>query len=448
MPALRLPPVAVPWRPALDPRRRGPALTVAREVVARATDPERIALGLAAARRQTRYPQTLRRTPYSLAAGDAGLAALCAAADADLPGEGWDAAAHGFLAAAARAAERAPVLPWGLFEGLGGLAFATMLLSRGGARYRTLLATLDAALARPAAAFVATGDGGRPGPTTAFDLVSGAAGVGAYLLTRDPHGLLPGILRGLVALARPAGGLPGWWTPPAPTDDGFTARAYPHGSLNCGLAHGVPGPLALLALALRAGAEVPGQHDAVQVMAAWLVAQHTEDRWGVNWPAAVPVPPPGTPWPQPAGLEPARAAWCYGSPGVARALWLAGCALDDADLRDLAVEAIRAALRRPVSERRIDSPTFCHGVAGLLQIVLRFWQDTRLPVLSQAAAGLVDQLLAVYQPERPFGFAALEPGGNPVDRGGLLDGAPGVALALLAAATPADPSWDRLFLLA
>jgi hypothetical protein len=29
----------------------------------------------------------------------------------------------------------------------------------------------------------------------------------------------------------------------------------------------------------------------------------------------------------------------------------------------------------------------------------------------------------------------------------LLDGAPGVALVLLAAATPVEPTWDRLFLL-
>ena len=39
-------------------------------------------------------------------------------------------------------------------------------------------------------------------------------------------------------------------------------------------------------------------------------------------------------------------------------------------------------------------------------------------------------------------------GGGRIDQPGLLDGAPGVALALLAAATPVEPTWDRLFLLA
>jgi hypothetical protein len=36
---------------------------------------------------------------------------------------------------------------------------------------------------------------------------------------------------------------------------------------------------------------------------------------------------------------------------------------------------------------------------------------------------------------------------NETDQPGLLDGAAGVALVLLAQATGVEPSWDRLFLL-
>jgi hypothetical protein len=128
-------------------------------------------------------------------------------------------------------------------------------------------------------------------------------------------------------------------------------------------------------------------------------------------------------------------------------LWFAGEALDDQGVRDVAVEAMRAVFRRPIAERRIESPTFCHGVAGLLQVVVRFAHDTRLPAFSAAATELVDALLAAYEPDRPLAYASIEPGPNPVDRPGLLDGAPGVALALLAAATDTEPVWDRLFLL-
>ena len=109
---------------------------------------------------------------------------------------------------------------------------------------------------------------------------------------------------------------------------------------------------------------------------------------------------------------------------------------------------MQAVYRRPVRERQIDSPTFCHGVAGLLQITLRFAHDTGAAVFAEAAADLTDQLLAAHDPDGLLGYRSIEPGGNAVDQAGLLDGAPGVALVLLAAATDAEPTWDRLFLLA
>ncbi|MGH4007326.1 MAG: lanthionine synthetase C family protein [Pseudonocardiaceae bacterium] len=423
-------------------------MVVARDVAVRVADPGRISAALTAARGQTRFPQSLRWKPYGIAEGEAGLAVMCAYLDACLPREGWDVFAHEYLTMAARGAERSSWLPSGLFGGLSGLTFAASSLSRSGARYQRLLATLDDTLAPQAAALGSVLRSDRePGVTSEFDVISGASGIGAYLLERDSHSVLPEVLSGLVALTEPVEGPPRWVTPPDPLRDESMARLYPGGNLNCGLAHGIPGPLALLALALRAGFEISGQAEAIRRLANWLSAQRADDEWGVNWPAVVPLSPPEGPDLDLAGFEPSRSAWCYGSPGVARALWLAGDALDDAGLRELAIEAMHAVFRRPVSERRIESPTFCHGVAGLLQIVLRFAHDTGLATFSAAAVKLVDQLLAAYEPERPLGYASVEPGPNPVDRAGLLDGAPGVAMVLLAAATEVEPSWDRLFLL-
>jgi hypothetical protein len=108
---------------------------------------------------------------------------------------------------------------------------------------------------------------------------------------------------------------------------------------------------------------------------------------------------------------------------------------------------MEAVCRRPIPARWIDSPTFCHGVAGLLQIILRFANDTKLPVFAQEAANLTDWLLSAYEPESLLGYRNWEPGGTRVDQPGLLDGAPGVLLALLAASTDVEPVWDRAFLL-
>jgi lantibiotic biosynthesis protein len=422
-------------------------VAVARDVAARTSDPPRIAAALAAGGDQTLFPQSLHWEPHGVAEGDAGLALMCAYLDACLPSKGWDVTAHGFLTVAARGAQRRSWLPPGLFEGVSGLAFVAASLSRNGTRYQGLLATLDQALAREASTLGVRLKSREPGPVSEFDVVSGASGLGAYLLLSDAHGVLPEVLRGLVSLAEPQDGPPRWMTPPQVLGDASMSRVYRWGSLNCGLAHGIPGPLAVLALALGRGVEVSGQAEAVRRLADWLLAHRADDPWGVNWPMVVPLAPPRAPDPCPAELEPSRSAWCYGSPGIARALWFAGDSLEDGGLREVALEAMRAVLRRPVHERGIESPTFCHGVAGLLQIVLRFAHDTGLAVFTDAAVELTDQLLAAYEPERPLGYASLEPGSNPVDRAGLLEGAPGVAMTLLAAATDVEPTWDRFFVL-
>ena len=136
------------------------------------------------------------------------------------------------------------------------------------------------------------------------------------------------------------------------------------------------------------------------------------------------------------------------APGVARALWLAGVCRGRPEWRELAIEAMAAVYRRPLADRQIDSPTFCHGVAGLLQATLRFANETQLPMFTDAAVDLVEWLLSAYEPDSTMGYRNWEPGGTRVDQPGLLEGAAGVLLTLLAAATDIEPSWDRAFLIA
>ena len=437
------------WEAVLTGSRRDAAYEAALEVGRRLSDPMRVREAVRVAPSQTSLPRTVRWVPHDMAQGDAGLALAFAYLDRCLPGAGWDAVAHEFLVPAARAAEGVRIPP-GLFSGLAGLGFVTMLLSRDGSRYGRLAAALEPELVTEThlrAQTVQARNGGLP--VDEFDTISGLAGIGAYLLadlsSPAKGAALKHALVALVALFSTAGGTsPAWATPPESMYDEATALGYPHGSLNCGLAHGIPGPMAVMAMAHSAGFPVPGLRDAVERCASWIVSRRCDDRWGVNWPAMVPLPDAGT-----TGEPPSRAAWCYGSPGVARALWLAGAALRDDHLKDLALEAMAAVYRRPVPVRHIDSPTFCHGIAGLLQITLRFHHDTRLPIFRTAAADLTDQILDAYEPDDSLlGFRELQPDGSRVDQAGLLDGAPGVALVLLAAATDVEPTWDRMFLLA
>jgi hypothetical protein len=434
------------WRPALKAIDAAPAVAVAHDVAARLRDRERVDAAAAAAAQQTAFPEFAYWQPCGIAQGYAGLAVMCSCLAACFPDDGWDVAGHEYLTCAAKGAEGQPYLSTGLFGGLSGLAFAAWSLSRGGTRYRKLLAATEEFLLPQVVALADNLQRQKHGVSVAqFDVISGLAGVGAYLLCRrgepGPAAALRAVLRSLIVLSAEEQGIPCWHTPAHLMADEPMRRHYPAGNLNCGLAHGIPGPLALLALAQSAGVMIEGQAEAIDRLAGWLAQQRMDDRWGVNWPIAVPLGP------APAPVGPSRAAWCYGSPGVARALWLAGEALDRCEYRDLAIAAMKAVYQRPLFERAIDSPTFCHGIAGLLQITLRFAHDTGLAQFTVAADILGQQLLSLYDPTSRLGYYSLEPGGLRVDQPGLLDGAPGVVLVLLAAATDVEPFWDRLFLL-
>ncbi|MFD8991798.1 lanthionine synthetase C family protein [Streptomyces goshikiensis] len=287
---------------------------------------------------------------------------------------------------------------------------------------------------------------------TAYDVISGQSGLGAHLLElgRPAEAALVRVLRALVGLSRPVRthdrGLPGWWV--ALDGASYQPVAPARGHANLGMAHGMPGPLALLAIAWREGVRVPGQRAAVTDLAQWLLARRCADAAGPWWPGQLSLGP--------AQPEPGRPSWCYGTPGIARALQLAGLALEVPQWQEAGVEALRAALARadldgPARAGGTAEAGLCHGLAGLLQITWRTARDSDDPELAERVPQLAARLLELLDEEAPFGFAAA-PGERPPEEhpGGFLTGAAGAALALDTFARDAEPAtrWDRALLLA
>ena len=93
-----------------------------------------------------------------------------------------------------------------------------------------------------------------------FDVISGLSGVAAYLLCRTNDAGATNVLHvsidALLSMLDEKEGAPVWHTPCALLWDDELRLAYPYGNLNCGLAHGIPGPLAVLSLGLRAGCQL------------------------------------------------------------------------------------------------------------------------------------------------------------------------------------------------
>ncbi|MFF4699930.1 lanthionine synthetase C family protein [Streptomyces chattanoogensis] len=276
---------------------------------------------------------------------------------------------------------------------------------------------------------------GRPASFREYDIFYGLTGIGAYLLRRNPSGsATERVLNYLVRLTRPTrdrdhGELPGWWVGHHPD---LTPATIPAGHANLGAAHGITGPLLLLARALRQGITVDGHEDAIDTILDWL------DTWRQDGPA-------GPWWPEHlhlgelhAGLPdqrgPARPSWCYGTPGIARAGQLAALARRDPARQHLYEDAIARCLTDPAQLSRLTDAGLCHGWAGVYQTAWRAARDAATPALRAALPGLADAL-----------SRHAHPGPDP----GLLQGDAGTALALTTAAHDAAPTsgWDTCLLI-
>lgn len=103
-------------------------------------------------------------------------------------------------------------------------------------------------------------DAGQLPDLAEFDTIRGLAGYGAYFLRRAPSGEeTRAILDYCVRLTEPITHngevLPGWWTLTGPS--GLPDSDFPDGHGNTGMAHGIGGVLALLALAAEAAPRRP-----------------------------------------------------------------------------------------------------------------------------------------------------------------------------------------------
>jgi hypothetical protein len=278
-----------------------------------------------------------------------------------------------------------------------------------------------------------------------YDLVAGLAGYAVYALDRLPGALawecLERMIDRLEEIAQRDEDGVRWHTAPD-LMPAHLVEACPEGHYNLGLAHGAPAPIAVLGAACRTPAEErarPLLDEAIR----WLLAQRLGRDAGGAFPAFVC---------QGMAREPTRLAWCYGDPGAAAALMSAARAAEERALEREALEIARAAARRPPEAAGVADPGLCHGAAGLGHIFNRLFQYTGDEELGRAARFWIERTLEMREPRSGVGgFSALLPdeGGTlePRPDPGLLTGAAGVGLALLAATTDVEPAWDRCLLL-
>ncbi|HEY0481478.1 MAG TPA: lanthionine synthetase C family protein [Kofleriaceae bacterium] len=283
-------------------------------------------------------------------------------------------------------------------------------------------------------------------PTESYDLISGLVGIAVPVLQRIADGkasessepLARGILDQLSRLARPMDTGLAWFTPPSLLPEWQRAVA-PDGYTNLGLAHGVPGVVAILARYVAAGVEADRARVLLDGAVAYLRSV-AEPRVGARYPAWLPTRPG---WNN-------RVAWCYGDLGVAVALMAAAIATGRDDWRGEALELARGMAGRSFETSQVVDAGLCHGAAGVAHLFNRLAQATGDSELARTADTWFGHTLALRRGGEPIaGFPRAAFQGDELtweSSADLLTGASGVALALHAAISPIEPAWDQLLL--
>ena len=282
-----------------------------------------------------------------------------------------------------------------------------------------------------------------------YDLIGGLVGLGIYALERlHNHGAvhtarrcLARIVNRLEELAVETSEGLAWFTS-ADLLPEWQRQEAPEGYYNLGLAHGIPGVIALLGHIYAAGIQRRKTRRLLQGSVNWLLKQMLPADAGSCFSS----------WVGP-GIDrgPSRSAWCYGDPGIAVAFLSAARSVEEKSWEEEALRIARRAAERPHDQTRIRDAGLCHGSAGLGHIFNRIYHATGETLFEDAARFWFERTLQFRQPGKGVaGFQSCFPERDGTvrwaDDPGLLTGAAGIALALQAAVTSIEPEWDSFLL--
>lgn len=325
----------------------------------------------------------------------------------------WLPAAHAHLASAARSGCSSR----GLFSGLAGLLFVSTYAARSESRYSRLR--------DQCAQVLITAHVTNPRLLVAkhmaeYDLTSGSAGI--YAAASYAGARLRGIESYLKWLFEDSAR----WACVHPAQNSDESRN------DVGMAHGAAGVLAALCSSASTDVEATAAIDSI---VAWLTGHRLRSP-SIQWTWSI-----GTEEPQPT-----RAAWCYGTPGVAIALLQGAKRLKSDATRQLAVDALIDLANLPWPTWKVIDSCLCHGVAGNALIFAAAASDERSGHLREMVGELAVRAIDDFDGSLRYGFRVRNVSNSAwVECPSLLNGAAGIALALITLAFDVESSWLRAF---
>lgn len=299
---------------------------------------------------------------------------------------------------------------------------------------------------------------------TIYDSIYGFAGEGAYLLmfkeNENVKKTLDRVCTFFVNMTKEIDvkghKVPGWYIPVEKLSTKGDREHYKDGTFNLSLSHGISGPLAFMALALKSGIEVEGQKEAMKkILNELLKFSYKDESGNVYWGGRL-------------GFQEyingesefkrsVRQSWCYGSLGIGRAMYLAGTALEDEEIIKFSTYVMEGIAEMPIEKWVLNCDHLCHGYAGVLAVMETMYKDTKNEKYKIAIDKAVEVIIKGFDPKSLFGFYNYSIKGNVmeqeeysyeyIDDYSFLEGSLGTILALMASVYPEKMCWMRHLLI-
>ncbi|WP_234117505.1 lanthionine synthetase C family protein [Clostridium hydrogenum] len=376
------------------------------------------------------------------------------------PKEEWDLIGHRYMIKIQESVEKNGIESLTFFSGACSVGMAAYALSCNGKRYNNFLNTINEFILEqcPSILKVITLQHNDVFMWD-YDVISGVCGLGRYLLffKQEPivNNIIKDILKYLVSLTEDINvfgySVPKFYISRKNQFLKSERDMYTKGNFNFGISHGITGPLAFMSIALLNGIEIKGQKTAIRKIVSILNTFKYTNNKIIYWPGRVNF---DNFVHKKIQVNNRRASWCYGVPGIARAIYLAGKALKDDTYKNIAIEAFNTLCSLKEEELELTSPTFCHGYAGLLQILNCMYNDTGLENLKEYKNKILNKILDFYHETTAFGFHNIDISNyitmsdiKNFDNCGLLSGSSGVVLSILGAIKPSTVQWDSIFMI-
>ncbi len=217
----------------------------------------------------------------------------------------------------------------------------------------------------------------------------------------------------------------------------FDQEAFQGGSINFGLAHGMLGPLIVLAKAYAKGVVVDGLKEGIEKLYhLYEIYRHENEAHVPYWPDKITVEEY---WNGMCKIEHLhrKSSWCYGNIGIIRGLQKVAAYMGWSDREQAYLEAMRCFLTQDMKEYHLISPSLCHGFSSLASIQSCAYSAYRDPKLIVNLERNVKEIIKGYRKSNEENVSLMDIRDKKVWVEGyledlsLLTGSVGIAITLL-----------------